>query len=91
MGGALRDCLLQRCAGLPDDTINFQHDPLAVAIALGWRDGVQIETLPLQTEVQDGRLQQSVAATGRPPRVVTHIDGDRFNRFWLDMVTRGGR
>ena len=31
---------------LPPDFINFQHDPLAVALALGW-DGVTIETLPL--------------------------------------------
>jgi inosine-uridine nucleoside N-ribohydrolase len=76
------------CAGLPDDTINFQHDPLAVAIALGWRDGVHIDTLPLKTEVRDGRLHQSVDSDGRPTRIVTRIDGDRFNRCWLDTVVR---
>ncbi len=38
----------QTCADLPDDIINFQHDPLACAIALGWRDGVEISELPLK-------------------------------------------
>ena len=30
------------CARVPADIINFQHDPLACAIALGWSDGVEI-------------------------------------------------
>ena len=30
------------CDGLPHDIINFLHDPLACAIALGWSDGVVI-------------------------------------------------
>src|SRR5258708_21671470 len=30
------------CPGLPGDIINFLHDPLACAIALGWREAVEI-------------------------------------------------
>ena len=78
----------QTCAGLPDDTINFQHDPLACAIALGWRDGVEISTLPLRTELRDGWLRQTVDPAGKPTRVVTRIDGMKFSEFWLERVTR---
>jgi purine nucleosidase len=35
----------QTCKGLPDDIVNFQHDSLACAIGLGWRDGVVIEEI----------------------------------------------
>lgn len=78
----------QTCAGLPDDTINFQHDPLACAIALGWRDDVEISVLPLRTEIRDGWLRQTVNPAGKPTRVVTRIDGMRFSEFWLERVTR---
>jgi inosine-uridine nucleoside N-ribohydrolase len=76
----------QTCAGLPDDTINFQHDPLACAIALGWRDGVEISTLSLRTEIRDGWLRQTVAPEGKPTRIVTRIDGMKFSEFWLEVV-----
>lgn len=75
------------CARLPDDILNFQHDPLACAIALGWRDGVVIEDLPLRTTVEDGYLVQRVDPAGRPARVVTAVNGDAFNEFWLRVVT----
>jgi purine nucleosidase len=78
----------QTCAGLPDDTINFQHDPLACAIALGWNDGVRIDELPLKSEIEDGWLRQRVDAGGTPTRVVTRVDGGKFSEFWLRTVTR---
>ncbi len=31
--------LARRHAGLPDDFINFHHDPLACAVAAGWDGG----------------------------------------------------
>jgi purine nucleosidase len=73
----------ETCAGLPRDTINFQHDPLACAIALGWMDGVEIEELPLVFEEKDGVLTERVDPAGKPLRVVTKVDGPRFNEFWL--------
>jgi inosine-uridine nucleoside N-ribohydrolase len=78
----------QTCAGLPDDTINFQHDPLACAIALGWNDGVVIREIPLKVEIKDGWLHEEVDASGVPTRVVTRVDGSKFNEFWLSTVTR---
>jgi inosine-uridine nucleoside N-ribohydrolase len=78
----------QTCAGLPDDTINFQHDPLACAIALGWNDGVAIDIIPLKSEVEDGWLRQRVDAGGTPTRVVTRVDGGKFSEFWLRTVAR---
>jgi len=71
---------------LPRDFINFQHDPLACAIALGWQDGVEIAEIPLQTAIRDDVLHQQIAAEGKPTRVVTKVDGDKFSAFWLDTV-----
>lgn len=74
------------CDGLPDDIVNFQHDPLACAVALGW-DGVTIETLPLALDDEDSWLRMRVDGRGPRMRVVTGVDGGRFNDFWLDTVT----
>lgn len=76
----------QTSKGLPDDTINFQHDPLACAIAAGWNEGVEIRAIPLRSEIEDGWLRQMVDDSGRPTRVVTRVDGDTFNEFWFRMV-----
>ena len=78
----------QRCSGLPDDTINFQHDPLACAIALGWNDGVEVSLVRLKSEIKDGWLCHAVDQSGKPTRVVTRVNGDRFNQFWLRTVAR---
>ena len=74
-------------SGLPDDFINFQHDPLACAVALGW-DGVTIEETPVTVTIQDGWLVERVDPSGRPMRVVTSVDANRFNRLWADVVTQ---
>jgi purine nucleosidase len=76
------------CPGLPDDTINFQHDPLACAIALGWEDGVEIDEIPLKSEIEDGWLRQRVDPDGTPTRVVTRVDGGKFSELWLRTVAR---
>jgi inosine-uridine nucleoside N-ribohydrolase len=76
----------QTCKGLPEDTINFQHDPLACAIALGWNEGVVISEIPLRLEIKDGWLCQSVDDGGKPTRVVTRVNGDKFNEFWFRTV-----
>jgi inosine-uridine nucleoside N-ribohydrolase len=71
---------------IPPDFVNFQHDPLAVAIALGW-DGATIEELPLTLVEENGWLRERVDPAGRPTRVVTAIDAPRFNRLWVDVVS----
>jgi inosine-uridine nucleoside N-ribohydrolase len=77
------------CPGLPGDIINFLHDPLACAIALGWEEGVEIEELPLVVEEVDGRLAERLDPAGKPYRVVTRVDGPRFSQFWLDLIAPG--
>lgn len=75
---------------LPQDLINFQHDGLAVAIALGWREGVVIKRMPLAFALDDGLVVATVdAERGRPVDVVTAIDGPAFDRFWLRTVSGG--
>jgi purine nucleosidase len=73
--------------GLPDDLLNFHHDPLACAVALGW-DGVTVETIPTGLEAAGGRLRMTRRAGGRPLRVVTAVDGLAFEERWLAAVER---
>jgi inosine-uridine nucleoside N-ribohydrolase len=79
------------CAGVPDDIINFQHDPLACAVALGWDDGVRVEELTLRLDDEEGWLRLQRDRAGRVMRVVTEVDGARFSDFWLDVVAGAGR
>jgi purine nucleosidase len=73
---------------VPTDIINFHHDPLGCAIALGWSDGVEIETVPLQFEMRESWLYETPGSGGIPTRVVTRIDGSAFNDFWCDIICR---
>ena len=75
------------CARLPDDLINFLHDPLACAVALGW-EGVTRERTRVSTQTRDGWLYEQVGAdeAGQPMTVVTAVEGTQFNEFWLSTV-----
>ncbi len=75
------------CPNVPADIINFHHDPLACAVALGWRAGITIDEVPLTFDVRDGWLTATIDAAGVPRRVVTQVNGPRFNEFWLKVVT----
>ena len=79
----------ETCEGLPRDIINFLHDPLACAIALGWNEGVEIEELPLVFEERDGWLHERLDPSGKLTRVVTKVDGTRFNEFWFRKIVNG--
>ena len=79
----------ETCDGLPDDLINFQHDALACAIALGWNEGVEIEEMPLVLEVKDGWLVERIDERGKTTQVVTKVDGETFSRYWLDQILKG--
>jgi inosine-uridine nucleoside N-ribohydrolase len=72
--------------GLPDDTINFQHDPLAAAIALGWLEGVELREIPLNIELHDGWLVERPHPQGKPFQVVTRVDGPAFSEAWVGWV-----
>jgi inosine-uridine nucleoside N-ribohydrolase len=77
----------QTCSGLPKDTINFQHDPLACAIALGWEDGIEIQEIPVVSDIRESWLRQRVDPAGKPTRVVTQVHGAEFADFWLSLLT----
>jgi len=74
------------CDGLPEDIINFQHDPLACAIALGWDDGVEVKELSLLAEERAGWLVERIDPAGNPARLITKVNGPRFNEFWLNKI-----
>ncbi len=76
------------CPGLPDDIINFLHDPLACAIALGWHEGVETATIPLKLETREGLLHEVPDDAGTLTRLVTRIDGDAFNEYWCGTLCR---
>lgn len=66
------------------------HDPLTCAIALGWDTGVEISTLTVRTELEDGLIQQTIADDGKPTRIVTNAAGDAFSDHWLNIVRTPG-
>lgn len=74
------------CEGLPEDIINFQHDPLACAIALSWDDGVEVKELSLLVEERDGWLVERIDPAGNPTRLITKVNVPRFNEFWLNKI-----
>jgi inosine-uridine nucleoside N-ribohydrolase len=74
-----------RHPGLPDDLVNYHHDPLACAVAVGW-DGVTIEERRLTPVMEDGALRLVASPDGRPTRVVTAVDGPAFAERWLEAV-----
>jgi inosine-uridine nucleoside N-ribohydrolase len=80
----------RRYPALPDDLVNFQHDPLACAIALGW-DGARVERVPLAVTIEGGWLRMRADAHGSAVRLATAVDAPAFGALWLDTVTRAGR
>jgi purine nucleosidase len=73
--------------GLPDDLLNFHHDPLAGAVALGW-EGATVTAVPTRLEVRRGRLRMTREPGAPPLRVVTEVDGPAFEEAWLRAVER---
>jgi purine nucleosidase len=72
-------------AGLPDDLLNFQYDPVACAVALCW-PGAAVQEARLQV-VHNGELVRfQPAPAGQPMRIVTDLDSDSFTQYWLNAV-----
>lgn len=74
-------------AALPDDLLNFQWDPVACAVAVGWT-GATIESVHLRAQIDAGVVFFVPDASGRATSIVTAVDGDDFARVWLDAVER---
>jgi inosine-uridine nucleoside N-ribohydrolase len=77
-------------AGLPDDLLNFQYDPVACAVAVGW-PGATLEWTRLRPAVTDGLLRFRPDPDGRPARVVVDVDGEAFADRWLAAVEAAAR
>jgi inosine-uridine nucleoside N-ribohydrolase len=75
--------------GLPDDFINFQHDPLACGVALGW-PGVEVERVHLETAIEDGWIRTRPAVSGKAVRIARGVDQDGFASYWLDAIEQIG-
>ena len=76
------------CKGLPSDILNFQHDALACAIGLGWNEGAEIQELPLKFEIKDGWLHENLSEDGKRTKVVTEVNGEKFNQLWFELITK---
>jgi purine nucleosidase len=72
-------------AGLPDDLLNFQYDPVACAVAVGW-PGAVIKELRLQPVLDGEVLRFQPDQDGRLVRVVVDLDGVSFTDAWLAAV-----
>lgn len=76
--------------GLPDDLLNFHHDPLACAVALGW-SGVTVSPMTVAPVYDDHALRFEPHENGLPCRVVTAVDGPAFAETWLTAVETAQR
>ncbi len=71
--------------GLPDDLVNFQYDPVACAVALGW-PAAAVETMHLRPRLEERVLRFEESSGGKPTEVVTGVDSDAFADLWLGCV-----
>ena len=70
---------------LPSGFLNFQHDALAVAVALGWQ-GASIVDRSMRPELRDGSLL--LAPGGQNLRVVTAVDAAGLAGRFVESVMR---
>ena len=83
-----RAALVEAHPALGDGLLNFQHDALACAVALGW-DGVTVEEIALGFGLrEDGLLLMKSVETAPELPVVTDVDGPRFEGVWLEAAIR---
>jgi purine nucleosidase len=76
-------------SGLPDDLLNFQYDPVACAVALGW-SGATVEDIRVRPLRTDDVLSFQPHPDGRSTRVVLDVDGAAFRETWLSAVEAAG-
>jgi inosine-uridine nucleoside N-ribohydrolase len=77
-------------AGLPDDLLNFQYDPVACAAAVGW-PGAVVDDVCLQPVLDAGVLRFQPDPAGHPTRVVVDLDAASFTEAWLAAVEAAQR
>lgn len=72
-------------AGLDDDLLNFQWDPVTCAAAVGW-SGLQTCQTPLTVCREDNLLRFYEKPGGRPTTVLNEVDPDGFTDAWLRSI-----
>ncbi len=77
-------------SALPDDLLNFQYDPVAAAVAVGWGRAT-IEERRIRTVVEGDILRFVSDDQGRLIRVVTDVDGVTFGETWISAVEAAQR
>jgi purine nucleosidase len=75
--------------GLPDDLVNFQYDPVACAVAVGW-SGATTEDVRLRPALEGGVLSFQPDPMGRLTRVVVDVDSAAFDKLWMSAVESAG-
>jgi inosine-uridine nucleoside N-ribohydrolase len=75
---------------LPDDLLNFQYDPLACAVAVGW-PGAEIRELGVALSLEGRFLRMREDEAAPALRIVTDADGQAFEQVWLDAVEHASR
>ena len=73
--------------GLPDDLLNFHHDPLTAAVAAGW-DGVTQEEMRLRPHRTGPVMSFVPHPDGRRVDVATDVDSAKFDEVWISAVER---
>lgn len=73
--------------GLPDDLLNFHHDPLACAVAAGWSEAT-VETRRLLPVRDGGLLHLQPSENGQPVGVLVAFDEAGFSETWLRAVEK---
>ena len=76
--------------GIADDIVNFHWDPVTAAVAIGW-PGATIEERTIAAGRHGPHLVFENASSGTPARVVTAIEADAFDVYWLNAVEAIGR
>jgi inosine-uridine nucleoside N-ribohydrolase len=72
---------------LPDDLLNFHHDPLAAAVAAGW-DGPARETIRVSPLLDRDVLRFQPDVSGHLVDVVTGVNPVGFDDLWINAVER---
>lgn len=71
--------------GLPPDLLNFHHDPLTCAVAVGW-PGARLRSVLITTHVDREILSYAESQAGRMVNVVDGVDAALFTSTWLGAV-----
>lgn len=70
---------------LPDDLVSFHHDPLTVAVALGW-PGATVERMRLMPFIEDGVMSFEPSDSGREIDVCAAVDAEGLDELLLHSL-----